>query len=272
MKNTVNTSVVIVTWNNKEDIYECINSIKNQTLQHINIIVVDNNSSDNTLDIIRRNFEDVIIIALDQNKFLTKSNNIGINYVINHFKSDYVLVLNPDTRLESNVIKNLVSKLEENPKLGAVGPMLKFWKSEKEGLINSAGLIYDGFMQAYDRGFMEKDEKQYTKDEIVFGVCGACILYRVKALRMVGLYWDPIKMYLDEIELFIRLKKAGWLVLFSPSSIVWHAHMRSTMKNSEFKINKQRSKAWLLIALRHYTLKSKLAMIFKYLKLKIQPL
>lgn len=260
-------SVVIVTWNSEKDILPCIRSIRNQDYTNINIIVVDNASSDNTVTLIKNIFPEVEVLAQTENLFLTGANNIGIEYAITKQSADYILVLNPDTYAAENLVTELLKPFEKNDRLGATGPMVKFWKNKNEGLINSAGLHFDGFMQAYDIGFMTKDEGQYNKQTEVFGVTGACIMYRSQMLMGIGLYDNRIKMYLDEVEMFIRAHKAGWKVYFVPTAVLGHNYMQSTNKNKNFNRQKQVAKAWLIIAFKHYPLKSKLAMLKKYLGL-----
>jgi GT2 family glycosyltransferase len=112
---------------------------------------------------------------------------------------------------------------------------------------------------------MEADHGQYDRDEEVFGVTGTCILFRTKMLGEVGLFWQPLKMYLDEVELFIRARKSGWKVLYTGETEVGHKYMQSTAQNKLLQVEKQTKRNWLLIALRHYPWKSKLAMVRNYL-------
>lgn len=260
----INISVVIVTWNSEKDIEECLSSLRSQTYKDFNVILVDNASSDRTKEIVEKNFPEVEILAQEKNLFLTGANNLGIKHAMKNYKPEFVMVLNPDTKLDSNLIETLLSSMNEQ-KVGAVGPKVKFYKNSKEGLINSAGLKFDGFSQAYDIGFEQKDSEEYNSVQEVFGVTGACILYRVKMLEEIGLYWPRIKLYLDEVELFIRAKKSGWKVIYNPKTTLWHKYMASTDQLKVERINNLKKDAWLWIAFRHYPLQSKIAMVKKFL-------
>ncbi|MFS8130977.1 MAG: glycosyltransferase family 2 protein [Candidatus Dojkabacteria bacterium] len=254
-------SVVIVTWNNEKDIEECLDSLKEQTFKDFNVVVVDNKSKDATAKIVREKYSDFThLIELPDNIYLTGGNNIGIEFSIKNYSPEFVMVLNPDTKCEANLIEELLKPMS-NPIVGAVGPKVRFYKNKNEGQINSAGLLYDGFRQAYDIGFLEKDEGQYNTQKEVFGVTGACILYRTSMLEQIGYYWTKIKLYLDEVEMFIRAKKAGWKVMYQPSTTLHHKYMQSTDKIKTKRIEKIKRDAWLWIALRHYSLKAKFAMI-----------
>lgn len=259
-------SVVVVTWNNEKDIQDCLSSLLKQSYSNFNIILVDNNSSDKTVEIVRNKFIEVEILQQSENLFLTGANNKGILHAVTNYNPDFILVLNPDTYAHPDLIQELLKPLITDENVGATGPKVMFWKNECEGLINSAGLIYDGFMQAYDIGFKEEDKGQYDDQKEVFGVTGACILYRVKMLEEIGLYDNKIKMYLDEVELFIRARQSGWKIIYTPNAVIGHNYMQSTNQNKVFNRQKQVLKAWLIIALKHYPIKSKLAMIKHYLK------
>lgn len=256
-------SIIIVTWNNESDIKFCLESLKQQSFTDFNVILVDNASTDNTVKVAKQTLPQINVIQQDKNYYLCKSNNDGIKFAFEKFNPEFVMVLNPDTFLKEDTIKILFEEINKDEKIAAVGPKILFWNNTNEGKINSTGLVYDGFANAYDRGFLEEDKGQYDKTEEVAAVSGACILYRSKALKKAGLYWQPIKMYLDELELAIRIRKKGFKIVYVPKAVIGHSYMKSTSQEKTRKFEKQKAKAFLLIALRHYKLKSKLAM-FRY--------
>jgi len=254
-------SVVIVTWNNEKDIEECLDSLKTQSFKDFNVVVVDNHSKDSTAKIVREKYSDFShLIELPDNIYLTGGNNVGMEFSIKNYSPEFVMVLNPDTKCEPNLIEELLKPMSDR-NVGATGPKVKFYKNKNEGLINSAGILYDGFRQAYDIAFLEKDDGQFNEQKEVFGVTGACILYRVAMLEQIGLYWTRIKLYLDEVELFIRAKEKGWKVIYQPTTTLLHKYMQSTDQIKNKAIEKTKRDAWLWIALRHYSFKAKLAML-----------
>jgi GT2 family glycosyltransferase len=257
-------SIVIVTWNNKDDIRSCLESVFKIAYKNFNVIVVDNASSDNTPLIIKQEFPKAILIQNEKNVFLTGGNNAGIHLAIKNYSAQFVMVLNPDTVVQNNLLKVLLETCNSDDKVGAVAPKVIFAKGENKGKINSTGLVYDGFMQAYDRGIFEEDKGQYDALEEVKAVSGTCILYRTQALKEVGLYYEPIKMYLDDLEISIRLRKKNWKIIYNPYTEILHSYMASTVANKNFDREKQKMEAWLLIALRHDSIKAKLAMLRKY--------
>ena len=265
MNNNSLVGVVIVTWNNAKDIRECLQSLQDQDYPNLKVLIVDNASTDETVRIVKEEFANVEIIERDKNYYLSPSNNIGIKYLIDKYNVEYIMVLNPDTKLSKNLVIQLKESLDKDSNTIASGPKVKFYQNQFDGKINSAGLIFDGFKQAYDRGFEEADVGQFDKEEYVFGVTGACIMYKASYLAEIGFYWEKIKLYMDELELFIRSNKAGYKVIYNPKATLYHKWMRSADQHKIEKINKIKARAWLWIALRHYTFKSKLAMIKDYL-------
>ncbi|CAG1020906.1 partial Teichoic acid poly(glycerol phosphate) polymerase, partial [Patescibacteria group bacterium] len=123
-------TVVIVTWNNENDIYDCLKSIYEQDYDNYNIVVIDNASKDNTKRIIKDSFPQVELIEKDKNLFLTGGNNAGIKYALKQYDSEYILVLNPDTYSPRYLISELVKPFHSAKKIGAVGPKVKFWKNK----------------------------------------------------------------------------------------------------------------------------------------------
>lgn len=267
MKN-ISIGVVIVTWNSEKDIRACLTSLLEQSIP-VNIVVVDNNSADNTVNIVTKEFPIVELIQQDKNYFLCKSNNDGIKHLWLKHNNEFVVALNPDTKLEKKTIETLYNTIKTDDTIAAVGPKVYFWNNKNEGKLNSTGLIFDGFMHGYDRGILEEDTGQYDKQEEMLGLSGVCVMYRSSALKKAGLYWEPLKLYMDDIEIGIRLRKKGFKLMYDPTAKVHHAYMTSTSKMKEGAISKQKMWAWLLIALKHYSFASKLAMVKKYIQYKL---
>ncbi|GAB4284025.1 MAG: hypothetical protein Kow0081_0910 [Candidatus Dojkabacteria bacterium] len=258
-------AVIIVTWNNENDIRECLNSIEKTIYSNLKaVIVVDNNSSDRTTEIIQKDFPNIELIQTGKNLYFTGGNNFGFNFAINKYAPEFVVTLNPDTIVEPEWIDKLIAIATKDPKIGIVAPKIKFWNNQNEGKINSAGMIFDGFLQGYDRGFEEEDHGQYNFTEEVIAVSGTCMLLRVKMLEQVGMFWEKLRMYLEDLELCIRARKKGWKIFYTSGTTIHHKWMQSTNQSSIVRRKGWMKRNWFLIALRHYSLKSKLAMLKHY--------
>lgn len=262
-------AVIIVTWNNENEITACLDSIKKTTYSNTeSIIVVDNASSDKTVEIIENSYPWVELIKSEKNTFFTGGNNIGIKHALEKYDLEYVILLNPDTRVEADWIDRMVEVAISDQSIGIIGPKIKFWNNKFEGKINSAGMIYDGFMQAYDRGVEEEDNGQYDKIEEIEAVSGTCLLLKVEMLNEIGLLWERLRMYIEEVELAIRARKKGWKVIYAPVTEIGHQWMKSTNQSNTVRRKGWMMRNWVLIALRHYSWKSKLAMVKEWVRFR----
>lgn len=266
MKENGLVAIIIVTWNNEKDIVDCISSINSQTVKNFKIIVVDNASNDLTVKIVQEKFPDVDLIKLEKNLYFTGGNNQGFEYAKDKYNPDFYLILNPDTEAENNLLEVLIEKINQDTKIGAVGPKILFKGGENDGKINSSSLFYDGFHSAYDQGFKEVDRGQYDQTKEVFAVTGTCILFRKELIEKTKGFWNILKMYTDEIELFIRSKKLGFRVIYTGETSVHHKYMQSSSQSKTIDFERLKMRNWLLIALRHYSLRDKLRMLRDYLK------
>lgn len=262
------TVIIILTWNNERDIADCLNSVANLEYKNYKTIVVDNASSDSTVDIVENKFPDIDLLKLEKNYYFTTGNNKGFEYALTKYNPDYLMILNPDTIVEKDLLKILVSEAEKDEEIAAVGPKIKFKGGKNDGKINSASLFYDNFRTAYDLGFEEIDHGQFDHTKEVFGVTGTCILFRSEVIKQTKGFWGILKMYTDEVELFIRVHKLGWKVIYTGKTTVWHKYMQSTNQAKNLKVDNLKMRNWLLIALRHYSLRGKLAMFREVLSRK----
>ena len=274
-------SILIVTWNNEKDISGSLKSLLDSTYKNFNITLVDNASSDDTVEIIRKNFPMVHIIKMEENKYYTGGLNAGIKYIQENLSPKYILFLNADIIADKNMLQELLNVAEDyeigGVKLGqmgvleagrnliAVGPKNKYFDDPEK--IYSIGIDFDGFMNACQHGTGEIDKGQFDLPQKVFGVEGTCVLLKVENLKRFGNkpFWERLKMYYEDVEFFIRAKKFGLVSITAPKAVLYHKVMVSTNQNPMLKLEEVKKKNWLLIALRHYNLKSKLAMLRKYL-------
>lgn len=264
------TSILIVTWNNKNDIdYNLTSVLKTDYPNLDTILVVDNDSSDGTADLIEKKFPGVELIRSTRNDYFTGGNNRGYSYIKKKYNSDFIAVLNPDTKVSPDWISQLVEIANKDNRIGIIGPKIMFFNNDNEGLINSTGLIYDGYTQAYDRGVMEEDKGQYDKTEEVEAVSGTCMLIRSEMISDLGeLFWSKLRMYLEDLELCIRARKRDWNILYTANTTVLHTHFQSTKQSKNVRKKGWLMRNWVLIALRHYPFKSKLAVIRDYITFK----
>lgn len=241
MNNNLPTiSVVIATWNSEKYIVRLLKSIAEQSYAILQVIVVDNASSDNTVKMIRENFSGTIIIENRRNLGFSKPYNQGIKMS----KSDYVLVCNHDIVLDKDFLSILAEEAAKNPGLASLGgKLMKFRLDDAEvsgikylDYIDSAGLSTTRSREFFDRGQDQIDDGKYDNQQEVFGISGALVLYKRTALEEIntdGEYFDEdFFAYKEDADLAWRLKLAGHTALYQPKALAWHARTLSQEKKT----------------------------------------
>lgn len=222
-------SVNILTYNGQDLIESCLGSVAKQTYKNVEVLVIDNNSQDDTLGKIR-NFP-IRIIENKENLGFSAGHNIGIR----ESRGEYVLCLNQDVVLDKNFIKNAVEAIEVDGKIAVVQGRL--YKSKmQDTILDTTGLVIFRNRRIISRGQGEKDKGQYKRGEI-FGADGATPLYRRSALEDVKLpifkggapsldcfeYFDEdFFMYKEDVDLAWRMRLYGWKAIYEPTAIAYH--------------------------------------------------
>jgi GT2 family glycosyltransferase len=229
----IDLSIVILNWNVRDLLERCLASVRSSRYS-LEVIVVDNASSDDSVAMVRDKYPRVTVIANEANRGFTGGNNQGIAAA----QGRYVLVLNPDTEIVGEALDRLVEYLEAEPLVGAVGPMLlnpdrsiqpsrRRFPTVLTGFFESTwlqGLAPRGALRRY---YMEDVPANVVQD--VDWVNGACTLFRREVFDRVGVY-DEVNffMYSEELDLCRRIKAAGWRIVYMPGAQVVHYEGKSS--------------------------------------------
>jgi GT2 family glycosyltransferase len=219
-------SVTIVTYNSGRFIKRCLESVLAQKYPYREIIVIDNNSTDGTIDILEQ-FEDRCSVVYN-------SENIGFaaaqNQAIGLSSGDWVLTLNPDVLLLPNFIQSLVDTGEIDPKIGTVcGKLLAMTATfdiPAKPLVDSTGIYFNPMLRHLDRGSQEVDNGHYLKHEYVFGATAAAALYRRKMIDDIafdGEFFDSdFFVYREDADVAWRAQLRGWSCIYAPLARGYH--------------------------------------------------
>ena len=248
-------SVNIINFNNKDTIIPAIKSAISQTYKNIEILIMDNNSEDGSLEMIKKFIKanHSVPIKLMENKEnlgFAKAHNLGIKIC----NGEFILCLNSDAILSPNYIENAI-KLFSSPKVGAVqGKLLKYdffenkpKKINNYNIIDTTGLVMLKNRRIINRGQGEPDKNQYQKIEEIFGPDGAAPIYRKSTLDDVainGEYFDEdFFCYKEDVDLAWRMRLFGWKTIYCPSCIAFHSRgAGESAKMSYINIIKERRK------------------------------
>lgn len=222
-------SIIIVNWNVKDLLKNCLASIQKSVFGlSYEIIIVDNNSSDGSVEVIEKEYPNVILIKSRHNLGYGRANNQGIKKA----KGKYVLILNPDTIVLSNTIKKMNRFLDKNPKVGACGPAVLDDNYELSHPVIHDPTIWelfgnDTFLRKLFPNLCSPIYPNPKKRTEVERLSGCCFLSRKEVLEMVGLFDEKIFLFYDDTDLFFRLRRRGWKVYYLPELAIVHLHGKS---------------------------------------------
>jgi GT2 family glycosyltransferase len=249
-------SVVVVNWNGASLMPDCLGSLREQTLRDFEVVLVDNGSSDGSVEIARDLLPGVRVVEVGFNSGFARGNNLGIREA----RGRHVVLLNNDTAAEPHFLEELVKGAAPGPPAGMVAP--KILSFHEAGVIDSVGgLVFtpDGIGQGRGRG--ETDRGQYDDLGPVLCPSGCAALYRREMIDDVGLLADEFFAYCEDSEMGLRATWAGWRAVAAPRAVVRHKYSVSTGTYSPLKLRLvERNHYWL--ALRVFPLRLLLQLPF----------
>ncbi|MGA2092320.1 MAG: glycosyltransferase family 2 protein [Sedimentisphaerales bacterium] len=255
----IDASIIIVNWNTKDRLKECLCSIYEQNVRcTYEVIVVDNASSDGSIEMVKREFPRVILVENQENKGFAAANNIGINAA----KGRYYLLLNSDTVVLGNVIDEVVSFADSESRVAVVGCRVLnpdrtlqptcFMFPSLLNMILSSIYLYKLFPRSR---FLGREQMTWwNRDDTreVEVVTGCFMLVRRQAVEEVGVLDERFFMYGEETDWCYRFKQAGWKVVFAPVGQIIHFGGASSSKMAAGKTLQLRGAILQFIA-KHYS-------------------
>lgn len=221
----ISVSIIIVNWNGKQYLNNCITSLLNQSFRDFEIIFVDNDSSDYSVEYVKKNFPQIKIIKNDKNLGFAEGNNIGIK----NSNGNLIALFNPDAVADKNWLDHLVSVLLSSDKIGAVSGKI-FYLGEKYGK--------DTVFSTWPKisAFTAIPSNFHSNEPVskVDYLSGAAMVVKRSVLDKIGLLDANYFLYFEETDWCARIIRAGYDLLYVPTAIAWHAV--SPLSNSETKI------------------------------------
>lgn len=271
-------AIVIVNYNGKADTLACLRSLK--TLEpgswRLKVIVVDNGSTDGSVKVIEKTFPQITVLEAKQNLGFTGGNNLGIKAALKD-GADYVLLLNNDTEVAKDFLRQLVKVAEKDKQIGITVPKIYFakgfeyhkrrYKKNQQGKViwYAGGQIDWQNMYGSHRGVDEVDQGQFDRVEETGFATGCCMLLKAKVLKEIGFLDDRLFLYLEDLDFSLKAKAAGYKIVYAYKARVWHKNAGSSGSGSglhDYYMARNR----LLIGFRYAPLRTKLALIKESLK------
>ncbi|MGB9980657.1 glycosyltransferase family 2 protein [Methanobacterium sp.] len=261
-------SIVILNWNGSEDTIECLESLYQINYPKYDIIIVDNGSEDDSIKKIKEYFgnnkfssyaeanmpvnvfeytkkdietgiklendfkacKNTVIIKNDKNEGFAEGNNIGMRFALENLNSDYILLLNNDTIVNKDFLDPLVNIAENDALVGMVGPKIYYYDTPNK--INAAGgKIIWHLGAGVNIGSGKDDKGEFDEILEMDYLMGACILIRKDLIKKIGNFDKNLFLLFEDTDLCIRAKKAGYKMIYTPESSIYHKEGISAKKS-----------------------------------------
>lgn len=226
-------SVIIVNWNGKHHLQECLSALSEQIFEDYETVFVDNGSADGSIEFVQENFLHVKLIKLKQNKGFCKGNNIGLQ----HAAGEFIALLNNDTRVDKCWLQELFDAIKFDSQVGiCASSMVNYFNPD---IIDTAGDGYDicgvGFKIGNGLSVSNYQNKRY-----VFGACAGAALYRRSMLEDIGFFDEDFFAIGEDIDLNFRARIAGYKCIYVPKAIVYHKVNQTVGLDSDFLLYHKR--------------------------------
>jgi GT2 family glycosyltransferase len=242
-------SIIIVSWNVASSLKRCLDSILATKYQPLEIIVIDNASTDNSLSVIK-NFRSIRLIKNFHNVGLPKGVNIGLNQAT----GDFILQLNPDCSLPVDFFRKSLKFFDQFPNAALMGPKLVDPDGTPQGSVFPEPSIGDTFKEFWQgrKGLTSKYTPSGDLPVLVNAVSGACMFFPRHTLNLVGKFTEKVFMYYEDLDFCRRIRQSGRNIYFNPEIQVIHEHGASSKKSPQAQKYLWNSSLWYNGPFRHY--------------------
>lgn len=214
-------AIVLVNWNQKDDLIECLTSISKLDYPNHSLIIVDNNSKDGSIKEAKKVYKQRLkIIKNKTNVGFAAANNIGIREALKE-NFDYIMLLNTDTIIEKDALKNIINFMEEKKQIAALSPLILFYQ-KKDTIWYAGGIINPNRRQFYHRGAFQVNKGQFDKATEVDFLTGCCLVIKSNIIEQIGMFDERFFMYFEDTDLSFRLRNSGYKIYFYPNAKIWH--------------------------------------------------
>jgi len=218
-------SVILVNYNGLADLRSSLPALLSQSYPRFEVIVVDNDSADGSVEALRKEFPEVAVIEANRNLGFGAGNNLGIR----NASGEYVVFTNYDVDFDVNWLSELVRAAETDERVGIVAPKIMMF--DQRDLVQTCGLTFQYTGHAFSRGYL-KPSTAYADPEVIGCATGCCFLIKRRVLDQVGAF-DPdfhafsstfFHSSLEDVDLCWRAQLAGYWVLFEPKALMYHKY------------------------------------------------
>lgn len=227
-------SIIVLNWNGKNFLKNCLDSLQKLSYSKTEIIVVDNGSVDGSQALVKKHYPKIKLIENKINYGFAQGNNIGYKAS----KGEYVMFLNNDTIVTPNFLQPLIKDFENDLSIGCLQPQMRVMN--ERDLIDVVGSFMTGSGFLYHYGYRkDRSLEQYNIKKEIFSAKGACIILPRKILQKVGVFDEDFFIFFEETDLCYRIWLAGYKVIYEPKSVIYHFCGGDTTTSDSYKYERR---------------------------------
>ena len=213
-------TVIIVNWNGKTMLSKCLEGLRKQVYQRFSTIVVDNGSTDGSIEFVKQCYPEVKVIALSENIGFAAANNVALRNI----STEYVALINNDGVAQPQWLNEMIKALDAHPGAGFAASKMVYY--DTPDIIDRAGDAYTiaGAGSLRGRG---ASAQSYNQMNWIFGACAGAALYRMRMLNDIGLFDEDFFILYEDVDLSFRAQLSGYRCLYIPQALVYHMATRS---------------------------------------------
>lgn len=275
----------IINYNTTKDTIECINSLKQANLSNIqlSIVVLDNASTldeKNKLEkYIKSQSENVTFLSSEKNLGFSEGNNVCIKEALKK-GNEYILIINNDTYVEKDSLQHMINTFKQENDIGVVVPKIYFakgyeyhknYKPEEKGRViwYAGGHLDWKNVIGYHNGVDEVDKGQFDSFKQTEFATGACMLVKKEVIRKTGMYDKRYYLYYEDNDWSMRIKQAGYKIMFTPYAKIWHKNASSSGGSGSALQDYYITRNRMLFGMSYAPLRSKISLLKESIRLLV---
>ncbi|MCE1164254.1 MAG: glycosyltransferase family 2 protein [Bacteroidetes bacterium] len=212
-------SVIIPNYNGMEHLGECLGSLIEQTFGSFDITVVDNGSTDNSVNFITENYPSVNVLKLNRNYGFARGANEGIKNVLMNTCSEYILLLNNDVVCSRDFIENFLKGFKNKNVLSCACRMMNYYDRT---VIDDCGITFNRYGHPFALCHGEKYDASFKRGEGITGCCAGAGLYKKEVFKKIGLFDENFIAYYEDVDLAVRIKIQGYECGYADDAVCYH--------------------------------------------------
>jgi len=217
-------AIVVLTWNKASDVMECLESLTGLNYPDYEIIVVDNHSTDNTVEEVRKKYPGHTLIVNSSDLGYAGGNNAGLKYALGkEFK--YIFVLSNDTKADPDCLRELVIIMEGDTSIGAAGPVIHDYYNTDQIILSGDKISWITGKLMYNR--INKLSFNETAVEMRY-LNGSAVLFRTEVLKLTGIFDEKYFLFYEDADLSLRIRQSGYKAVLAAASKIYHKESQAT--------------------------------------------